>query len=414
MKKPLVAIIGIVAAGLAVAGLIWLCAWSPQRSPADPAVSPMHPADPGVPATSATGDLTAAASSSTPVGPKLVLEQPEYDFGKMETNGVGRHDFVLANRGDRPIILSRGKSSCGCCMCVCKAILPKQSQIPPGDAANVTLEWSVKQYTGNYRQTETLTTNDPDRPEVTLGVSGRITPTLQVVPTQLVFSRVPAGQPAAGEVHLYGYRSQALEILGHEFSDPAKAEYFTITCQPLAADQLAAEPDARSGYLLRVEVKPSLAAGPFRQQIVLKTNLDSAATVEIPVEGTVGGDITLAGFGWDERTGVLVLGTVAAARGTERRLQVVVRGPHASRVRLNPVRITPDLLKVVVGQSRQIGASTVTQIPLTIRIPPGSRVANHLGSKASELGQIALETGHPKQPELRILVRFAVRLDPPR
>jgi hypothetical protein len=330
----------------------------------------------------------------------------------METNGVGRHDFVLANRGDQPLVLRRGKSSCGCCMCVCSARLPGQGQIPPGGSAKVTLEWSVKQYTGSFRQSETLATNDPDRPEVTLGVHGRITPTVRVVPTQLVFSRVPEGQPAVGEVYLYGYRSQALKILGHEFSDRAKAESFTLACQPLPADQLAAEPDARSGCVLRVEVKPSLAAGPFRQQIALKTNVDSAPVVEIPVEGTVGSEIAIAGFGWDEQTGVVVLGTVAAAKGTERKLQVVVRGPHAGSVRLKPVQITPDLLQVEAGQSRRIGQSAVFQIPLTIRIPPGNRVANHLGSKASELGRIVLKTGHPKQPELRILVRFAVRLEP--
>jgi len=412
MKNSLETIVGTTFAGLAVAAVILLSACSRERSPAEPAASPANPADPGPLAKPTSGGLTLGASA--PVGPKLAIGQSEYDFGKMETDGARRHDFALANRGDRPLVLTRGKSSCGCCMCICNAILPDEGRIPPGESAKVTLEFSVRQYTGNYRQSETLATNDPDRPEVTLGMSGRITPTVRVVPTQLVFSRVEEGKPAVGEVYLYGYRPEPLEILGHEFSDPAKADGFTIVCRPLSADQVAAEPDARSGCLVRVEVKPSLAAGPFRQQVVLKTNVDSAATVEIPVEGAVGSEIALAGFGWDEQTGVLVLGTVAAAKGTERRLHVVVRGPQADRVTLKPVRVTPDLLHVEVGPAKQIGDAAVTQIPLTIRIPPGDRVANHLGSKASELGQIVLETGHPKQPELRILVRFAVRLDPAR
>lgn len=395
MKSVLAPILAIVVLGLALVGVAWLWERSPRENPPGRMPSPV-PAD----------------AARPPAGVRLVLEQREYDFGAMETNGRGRHEFVLGNHGDQPLILSRGKSSCGCCMCVCNASLPAQGRVLPGESAKVALEWSVRQYTGSFRQSETLATNDPDRPEVTLGVSGRITPTVKVVPTQLVFSRVAEGQPAAGEVCLYGYRSQPLEILGHEFSDPTQAEHITITFDPIAADQVAAEPDARSGCRMRVEVKPSLAAGPFRQQVVLKTNVDSAPTVEIPIEGTVGSDITITGFGWDERTGVLVLGTVSAAKGTERRLQVVVRGPHAGHVEVRPARVTPDLLKVEVGESRRIGESAVFQIPLTIRIPPESPVANHLGSKASELGQIVLETGHPKQPELRLLVRFAVRLDP--
>ena len=82
-----------------------------------------------------------------------MLEQSQYDFGKMETNATGRHEFVLANRGDRPLVLSRGNNSCGCCTCVCDALLPEQGLIPPGESAKVALEWSIKQYTGNFRQT---------------------------------------------------------------------------------------------------------------------------------------------------------------------------------------------------------------------------------------------------------------------
>ena len=90
----------------------------------------------------------------------------------------------------------------------------------------------------------------------------------------------------------------------------------------------------------------------------------------------------------------------------------MAHGPHAKNVKLKPVRIVPDLLQVDVGQAKLIGQGAVTQIPLTIRILPGKQAANHLGSKVSDLGQIVLETGHPQQPELRILVRFAVRPDP--
>ena len=301
MRNLRITILGGAVGVLVALGVVSFGGCSPQSATPDPAASQAPPADP-------------AAPSSAPAGPKLVVEQSQYDFGKIETNTTGRHEFVLANRGDRPLVLSRSKNSCGCCTCVCDARLPDQGQIPPGKSAKVTLEWSIKQYLGNFRQSENLATNDPDRPEVTLEVSGRITPAVRVVPAQLVFSRVPAGQPAVGEVCLYGYRSEALKILGRELSDPAKAESFKITCQTLPADQVAAEADARSGCLLRVEVKPSLAAGPFRQQILLKTNVDSAAEVEIPVEGTVGSEIAVAGFGWDEQTGVLTLGTIAMAK----------------------------------------------------------------------------------------------------
>jgi hypothetical protein len=64
---------------------------------------------------------------------------------------------------------------------------------------------------------------------------------------------------------------------------------------------------------------------------------------------------------------------------------------------------------VEVGPGKPLGEGAVIQIPLTIRIPPNSPPANHWGAKASDLGQILLETNHPKQSELQILVRFAIK-----
>ena len=72
-----------------------------------------------------------------------------------------------------------------------------------------------------------------------------------------------------------------------------------------------------------------------------------------------------------------------------------------------PVKIVPDALSVSLGQRSEIN-NAVTQTPLEIAIPPGTPAENHLGSEQGKLGQIILETTHPRVPKLRILVRFVV------
>jgi hypothetical protein len=278
----------------------------------------------------------------------------------------------------------------------------------------VALQWKIKQYTGDFQQSECLVTNDPQRPELTLRVTGRITPTVRIVPTQLIFTRVEPGRPAVGEIQLFAYRSQPLKILGWEFSDPSHAGSYKLTVHKLPADQLAGEPNALSGCVLRVEIGPEVAGRPFRQQIVLKTNVPSAAAIEVPVEGTVGSDLAVTGFGWDDQTGVLTLGTIAVSKGTERKFQVVVNSRGAGQVKLRPIRVVPDLLRIEIGQARLLGKGPAELIPCTLRIAPGSMPANYLGSKASDLGLIVLETGYFPQPELHLRVRFAVRPDPAR
>ncbi len=326
----------------------------------------------------------------------------------METNNAGQHVFVVANAGDEPLILEQGKSLCGCCTCVCTTQLPEKGTIPPGESADVTLKWSIKRFTGAFHQSSTLLTNDRDRPELTLGVSGRLTPTVRAVPWKLVFSRLSAGQAASGEVRVYGYRDKPLEITGCRMSDPAGSSFFETEIVPLPADEVAEEDDATSGFLLRVNVKPGLPPGPFRQEIILRTNVDSAATVHVPVEGAVGNDISIVAKGWDERTRVLEIPAVAGNGGAERTLMIVVRSPHCQEAKFEPVQVEPEFVEVEVGEATSMNDGALTRTPLTVRIPPGSPPAKHLDPPEGEFGRIVLETDHPQQPRLEILLRFVV------
>jgi len=357
----------------------------------------------------------ADAGQSDPVAPadnrkpKLVVEQEEFHFGRTETNDSGRHDFRLTNVGKGPLVLSQGKSSCGCCTCVCETQLPDGGKILPGESAAVTLKWTIKRFTGAYFQSSTILTNDPNRPELTLAVSGRIVPTVRVVPWQLVFSSALVGQKATGEVRVYGYRSEPLEIVDCRMSDPSTSQYFETAIVPLSADQVAEEEDARSGFLLRVILKPGLPLGPFRQQIILDTNLDSAPTMEVPIEGKVANHISVVGRGWDSQAGVLKLPMVASSEGIHRSLMLVVRGPHREQTKFKLVQIVPECLKVELGETTVINNGVSTRTPLTIRIPAGSSPGDYLGPPQGEVGQVVVDTNHPQQPQLRIPVSFAIK-----
>jgi len=359
----------------------------------------VSPSAPGVHAATPPGDR---------FGPKVAVDRETHDFGKLDVGVTGVHEFVFTNGGNQPLTLTRKGSSCGCCTCVCTVRLPDGS-IAPGESAPVTLEWKSKLYTGRFRQTVTILTNDPDRPEVKLSVTGRFAGPLGAVPSAVQFARVPPGRSASVEIRLYSYLEEPLEILGWEFSDAETAEFFEVAWERLAPEQLRGEPDARGGHLVRVTVHPGLARGAVQQQLVLKTNWKSILTVEIPIEGTIAGDVQIAGRGWDRQTGVLNMGTVKSREGATWRLVVVVRGPHAKDVKLEPVRVDPPLLRLELGQTVHVRDQALCHTRLTIRVPPGSPPVEHLGSERGEPGRIVLNTGHPQVPELSIQVRFAVK-----
>jgi hypothetical protein len=336
--------------------------------------------------------------------PKVVVDQERYEFGKMDINGKGEHDFIVSNRGQGALELSSGDTSCRCA----GSKIEKKTLLP-GESTKVTVRYTTKGAAGAYLESATILTNDPDRPRLTLSVKGRVVVAVRPAPAELVFSRVAAGESALAEVPLYGYLEEPLKIVGVSLSDQATAGYFEVTFLPLPPDQLEEEADARSGCLVRVEVKPGLPLGPFQQKILARTNLESAPTVEIPVTGTVVCDISIVGEGWNDETGVLTLGTVSSRAGARRRLMLLVRGPHRKEVMFNHVETFPGLLDVKLGKPIEINDGAVIMTPLIVGITKGSPPANHLGSDQGRLGQILIVTNHPKTPELHILVSFAVK-----
>jgi hypothetical protein len=340
-------------------------------------------------------------------GPKVSVDSQHYDFGRSEVGVPGQHAFVFTNTGDEPLLLARGSSTCGCCTCVCTVRLPDDA-VAPGRSAPVTLQWKSKLYVGAFRQTATILTNDSGRGELTLSVGGRFTGPVGTVPSQVTFGSVRTGQTAMREVHLYNYLPESLDITGYELSNPQIADSFDIGWSPLSPEQVKHEGDARNGYLLRIVVRPGLPAGPFRQEIVLRTNSKSARPVTIPVEGKIVTDLSIAGRGWNAQTGVLTIGNVQRSEGADWLLLILVRGPHAKHVRLRPIASVPDWLAVELGPTQYKEVAGISLTRIKIRIPPGSDPSMHLGGGQGTPGRITIQTEPAVLPDLTFQVRFAV------
>jgi hypothetical protein len=129
---------------------------------------------------------------------------------------------------------------------------------------------------------------------------------------------------------------------------------------------------------------------------------------EIPVDGSVSGDLALAGTAWDSSREALLLGAVSSRTGTQANLFLTVKGPHRAEVKPIVRQVVPDSLRVVVGEGKPVGSGNVIRIPLAITIPPGSTPANHICSTQAPAGKIVLDTGHPESPTLTIPVCIAI------
>jgi len=353
------------------------------------------------PPRSADGEAT--ASDARPVA---VVDELEYDFDRVKNKTLGlTHTFVVRNTGDAPFLVTKAEQSCKLCMFI-DSSLP--IEIPPGGSGEIAVRWNIDTVEDTFRRGVTITTTDPDHPEIVVMITGKVLQPLLVTPREVVLSHVPMGEPFTVKVRLDAFFSDDLQVAQLELLDPETADFFDI--QSVRIEEADLAPMAKSGVELVLTVKPGLPLGAFRQRIRLTTNIEENTEVTIPVNGQVKGDVTIIGVGkrWDEKQGILRMGAFPRGQGAKAALKLLVRGPHQEGLVLGTPKVFPDWLVANCSEPTRLDGGNITQIKLNIEVPPGSPTDDHSGAEDIKPGEIIIPTNRPALGDIRIQVNFAV------
>lgn len=358
------------------------------------------------------GDLAPIVGDIAADAPRVEVANTRHEFGTIDTGAEGSHRFGIRNTGGGPLTLSRGHSSCTCTVSdfdgAEEGATEATKVVAAGGATEVTVTWKGKPPGGPFRQQVTVLTDDPRRPEIELVVEGMVVPTWRAVPELIALANLSASGGQQTEVIIYTYGSEPPAVKNVTIDHPQAADFFSLTTAPLSAAAIAAETGATGGFRIEVAIGPGLPLGRLRQTISATFSMPTEITAEVPLEGSVGGDLVLAGPGWDSSRQALVLGTVSGKAGLRTRIFITAKGPYRDRVQPTVEEAVPSSLQVTVGPGSPVGTGGAIRIPLEIVIPPGSRGANHLCSEQGPAGRIVLATGHPDSPTLSIPVCVAI------
>ena len=145
-------------------------------------------------------------------------------------------------------------------------------------------------------------------------------------------------------------------------------------------------------------------------QILLEMPLGDKPIFQIPVNGTVVGDIAVLGpKHFDSQQNRLTFGRVRRSEGAKVTLQVLVKGPHKSETTLGSIKVDPpDVLRAVIGPSKETRKGGPLLFPLTLEIAPNSRSVNHLDGDQADPVRVVIETTHPHAKRIQLLVEFVV------
>jgi hypothetical protein len=344
--------------------------------------------------------------------PKVEVPESRYAFGTIGTGATGSHRFEIRNTGGGPLTLSRGTTSCSCTVSDFEsaegATPDAKKVVPPGDSAFVTVQWKGKPPGGPFRQQVTILTDDPRRPEAVFVVEGTVVPTWRAVPESIALASLSASGAQQASATVYTFGKEHPVVQGVTIDHPQATEFFSLATVPLSAAEIAAEAGATGGFRVDVAIRPGLPLGRLRQTITAAFTMPEEVTAQVPLEGSVGGDLVLAGPGWDSSRQALLLGTVSGKTGLRTRLFLTAKGPHRDLVRPTVEATVPDALQVTIGEGSPVGSGSVVRIPIDIVIPPGSRSVNHICSPQAPAGRIVLRTGHPDSPLFSIPVCVAI------
>jgi hypothetical protein len=254
---------------LLAAGFAPIGAYSQSSGPgSSPLVNGGFSSEPSEPG----GPLTELGSSTGhPVAQAL---DPVYDFGAVYNGSIVKHTFRLKNAGTAPLTLNTVRTSCGC-----TAARPTKSKLLPGEESEIAVNFDTSADRGPATRTITVFTNDPAHQQLDFTMRGDVKLQVAANPSVVTFDRVKRGTAQSRQITLTD------EMPDHTFKVGAITNSnpnITVTSEPLHS----AQPSA----LLTITLVKTAPAGPIAD--LLKVNT-SRVPVEIPVSGTVLGDINV-------------------------------------------------------------------------------------------------------------------------
>lgn len=347
-------------------------------------------------------------------GPRPVCEVPEtvHAFGTIGVGGQGSHEFTIHNAGDAPLELTRGATSCSCTVSDFEETEGGSAGariVPPGGSTRLKVQWRGKGDGGPFRQQASVLTNDPRRPRVAFVVEGAVVPSFIAEPRSVALPRLSATGGDRATVKILTFGKEPAEVSSVGLAAGSRWSSFLVpTAAPLDPADLAGREGVTGGAAITLEVRPGLPIGQLRETLRVVLRTPEEITVEVPIEGTVTGDLAVTGRAWDSTNQVVGLGAVSARKGTTTDLFLTVKGPHRDAVRPVVREVVPESLRVTVGEPSRVGSGGVIRIPLTLAIEAGSPPANHICSPQAPAGRIVLETGHPDSPTFTIPVCVSI------
>ncbi|MBL0104323.1 MAG: DUF1573 domain-containing protein [Bacteroidetes bacterium] len=109
------------------------------------------------------------ASPADSLSPKARVIESSYNYGTIHAGEKASHEFVIFNDGQKPLLVHKTKSTCGCI----KSSATK-TEILPGQSGTIKIEFDSFGKDGKDSRITSVYINDPLMPEIKLEMTGTV------------------------------------------------------------------------------------------------------------------------------------------------------------------------------------------------------------------------------------------------
>lgn len=297
--------------------------------------------------------------------PRIQFAETEFDFGKISSGDIVRHDFIFTNTGTAALAVTDVRPGCGC-----TTVGSWDKAVAPGASGMIPLQFNSTGFGGAVDKAANIICNDPSHSNVVLRLKGTIWRPIEVIPNVVLFNVSSDSQSNETQiVRVLNNQEEAVELSDLQCTNHAfEAELRTV----------------RPGreFELAITAVPPFYSDQVVGIVTLKTTSAKMPTLQVNAFMSVRKPITV----FPEQI-TLPPGPLAATMS----VTVSVRNNGTNSLSLSDAAVNYPEVDVRL-QERQAGRF----FSLMLKLPAGFQV------KTGERIQLSMKSNHPRYPVIEV------------
>ncbi len=218
--------------------------------------------------------LLSGLTQSVVAQPKIDIKTTQHNFGVAYPNQLLHHDFEFSNLGDKPLIINKVTTTCGCTAAILAAttIMPSATSIV---SVTMTTRSPVKK-----SESTTLHTNDPKRPKIMISIEATVRNLWSLSPTKYFsFPDTAFNEEKSMTLMLENLDKKPFKILATSVKEPELS--------------VSVGEFTQKGYPITVTLKAGTEKKYINDQVLVQTDHPKQPQVSIQAMGRIIGYIKI-------------------------------------------------------------------------------------------------------------------------